>query len=355
MDASEDRRLFGHSDFDFARIPSKDWKWTGCPVRGCEEPLRRETIGKKRKSEVKICLRHGMRLHSGTFVYWDPDAPKSAPLRNLVVRRDLATRFLDKGSGKAESHRLGYEMSEDALTWNVFVGLKEEGKLAKAVEVLCGAKPSREPDLYLWGLRVDDSTSRPERFGPLQKVRELLEDEKWRYATEPDVMLVVPGELLVSVEAKFGSPNSLTKRAQDTRSEKPTTIEGLVDRYLQEKAGAAVAVINKDRLSHPLHGQLFRNIVFASEMAHRAQIADWRVVNLVGAKLWEDGRGKETAEAAAYEDPTPQIIDYLREAHRHRFAFATWEQLYAGVLKGVPGIAQYMQQKSAHFQPAFGL
>jgi len=43
----------------------------------------------------------------------------------FIVRCDLAREVALGSAQKAESHRLRYEMSEDALSWNVFVSLAE--------------------------------------------------------------------------------------------------------------------------------------------------------------------------------------------------------------------------------------
>ena len=51
---------------------------------------------------------------------------------------------------KVESHRLGYEMSEDALSWNVFVSLSVAGKLRQTAEFLTGRKLLAEP-LLIFG------------------------------------------------------------------------------------------------------------------------------------------------------------------------------------------------------------
>lgn len=50
-------------------------------------------------------------------------------MRNFIVAQDLVRSVALRKGMKAESHRLGHEMSEDALSWNVFVSLAMAGKL----------------------------------------------------------------------------------------------------------------------------------------------------------------------------------------------------------------------------------
>src|SRR5439155_27287152 len=115
--------------------------------------------------EKPYCPSHGIRLHAGTFVYWNGAKPaQDARLRNFRVQRDLAMEIALESSSKAEKHRLGYEMSEDALSWNVFVALAEAKKLREAASFLTGRNVGAETDLYLWGERVDPMNGQEGRF-----------------------------------------------------------------------------------------------------------------------------------------------------------------------------------------------
>jgi hypothetical protein len=210
-------RHFGHADFDLSRVGPAS---PSCPVRDCSEPLVKLLYGKQHdrkrapKERTKSwCPIHGIRLHSGTFVYWNgPNAQKKAQLRNFIVEPDLAGDIAMKPGAKAEAHRLGYEMSEDALSWNVFVSLAVAGKLKKAGEWFTGRRLSSEPELYLWGKRIDPIDVKNNERGTyeaLQGVRDNLEVGIKRFVTEPDIMLVVKDEMVICIEAKFGSGNSL--------------------------------------------------------------------------------------------------------------------------------------------------
>jgi hypothetical protein len=107
----------GYEDFiDFQIDPAK-LRPPICPIKGCSTRPITISYGKSTKP---FCPTHGIRLHSNTFVYWNGEDRKDrARLRNFRVRPDLAQKIALDFVEKAESHCLGYENSEDALTWNV--------------------------------------------------------------------------------------------------------------------------------------------------------------------------------------------------------------------------------------------
>src|ERR1043166_5871964 len=124
MESSECFDHFGHTDFrpdSQGRI-----KNNSCPIKHCSTDLIQIPYY---RSEAPFCPAHGLRLHSNTFGYWNgPNHLDEARLRNFQFGRELA-KPLALHSGKAESHRLGHETSEDALTWNIFVALWQARKL----------------------------------------------------------------------------------------------------------------------------------------------------------------------------------------------------------------------------------
>ena len=62
----------------------------------------------------------------------------SDPLENFIAGRKLVADALRGKWKKAETFRLGYENSEDAVSWNVFRALQEAGNLELAARVLSG-------------------------------------------------------------------------------------------------------------------------------------------------------------------------------------------------------------------------
>jgi hypothetical protein len=106
-----------HGDFD----PDKN----GCPVRSCRAELSTTLF---RGKSIPWCRAHGIGLHGKagsrrTFVYLNGDGTqKESLIRNFPVERAFLEKHSIDGLAKAEAHRLGYENSEDAVSWNVFAG-----------------------------------------------------------------------------------------------------------------------------------------------------------------------------------------------------------------------------------------
>lgn len=341
---------FDHQDFDLAQAVASPRE--RCPVRNCSASLLPAPYGAKGRT-IPWCPAHGIRLHSNTYVYWNgPGRDVEARLRNFIVRHDLVRRIALTAGMKAESHRLGYEMSEDALTWNVFVSLQEAGRLRDATEYLTGRSVRGEPELYLWGRRVDDPAGSHETLPDLVRVRGAIESGIHTYVTEPDILLRVPSELLVCIEAKFGSANPLAHESVPKPGEKPTSRAGLLSRYLGDKTSDLTRQrVLGDRIGTTFRSQLFRNVVFASEMAGELP---WHVINLVSST---QAVGPSDDEKS-YEDPTPEIRGYLADDVAGCFTYRTWEGLHAHVIVDDPdlaGLDDYLRRKSAHFQPAFNL
>jgi hypothetical protein len=289
---------------------------------------------------------------SGTTSWNGPRRIDEARLRNFIVQPDLVRAVALRTGMKVESHRLGHEMSEDALSWNVFVSLAASNQLRAAAEFLTGRPLSTEPDLYLWGRRIDLRGGDAALYAPLQKVRDALERGIHPFVTEPDIMLVAEGEMLICIEAKFGSANTLAHDSKLNTGDKPTSRDGLLQRYLGDGSPRAKAVVRPERIGPHPRSQLLRNVVFASEMAGDAP---WHVVNLVSATLSLSGKDDPTK---SYADPTEEVCGYLRGDHQHCFTYRSWEGLHANVVKAQASLTeldQYLRGKSAHYRRAFDL
>src|SRR5882724_2790961 len=113
-----------------------------CCIQGCKNWLaRRRRTGNR---EDAYCPTHGISVStSPTYVY-------QIRARNFIVGQELLAVI-----HKVERWRLGNECSEDALTWNVFLGLSRLGALSSLFKTLTGVAASTTPELYLWGNRVD--------------------------------------------------------------------------------------------------------------------------------------------------------------------------------------------------------
>ena len=264
---------------------------------------------------------------SPTYVYRDYR-------ENFIVARNLLEVVTQN---KAETWRLGNERSEDAVSWNVFVSLAKLRRLGTLFKLLTGIEPAGEPELYLWGNRID--TQRPEPWRRLSDVRERLES-KLRIKTEPDVMLRVPRQAIVLVEAKFGSGNGTldgsAKRERFgcindflTRYQSPPQFDPLNRAWIRGQEPKCVLE------------QLCRNVVFAHWLAEESEVA-W-VVNLV-----RDSSERDVETAMAH---------HLTPLSKNRFRRLTWEEIYQSLTEltdaDVEKLLRYMENKTIGLEPAF--
>ncbi len=334
--------------FDMRNLASPKGEPRGCPVAGCTASLGNAS---SQWGEMPYCPVHRIRIHAGTrtFVYYNgPDATskRNAALRNILFERHYFKEHILGNAAKAETHRICHETSEDALTWNVFSRLASGGLLPMLLSKLSHVDVKSEPELYLWGLKVRlDDSSAPSLFPPLKNARGIFEKGIVRFLTEPDIMLYVPGQLLVLVEAKFTSGNTIASASttHDLTGEKPKSREGILGRYTPTALPHDALLVPSS--SGPFYSQLYRNLVFAIHMANELGVR-WGLVNLVG-----EGQFHQRKQKVEFQDPSQFIHALLPKKSRDQFLFYTWERLYADhVAKatGLNDLAEYMYNKSAN-------
>jgi hypothetical protein len=110
-----------------------------CPVRGCHATLQSPASGKRFPLRCPV---DEIKIHAKTFGYFDT-------LRNIRFEREFFQRNILDNPSKAETHRLGYENSEDALTWNVFARLAKTDRLMELAAHLAQLELKSRPTLYL--------------------------------------------------------------------------------------------------------------------------------------------------------------------------------------------------------------
>lgn len=290
-----------------------------CCIRDCGKWLAR-----RRRGETPcFCPKHGISMSAKpTYIYRDAK-------RNFIIGQDFM-----RNVSKVERWRLGFETSEDALSWNVFVGLRALGGLAEAFESLTGTMPSAEPELYLWGNCIDaDCISWPK----LLEVRSRLE-RGMTIPTEPDIILRVEGQAVVLIEAKFGSPNSTFAKKKGRFG----SVSEFLRRYGCKKG--AMHPLNRawilEQEPERILEQLCRNAVFAHWLSSEHEQPF--VVNLVTRRARND-------EGLFHQHLSKDGV---------RFRVRTWEDLYclpviqrqeAAVLRG------YLRNKTLNLLPAFAL
>jgi len=290
-----------------------------CCINGCEEVLPK----RRRGQSPYYCSKHGISVSTKpTYIYRNAK-------RNFIVGQNMLTQL-----SKVESWRLGFETSEDAVSWNVFVGLYVLGGLAEAFRQLTGEIPREEPELYLWGNRIDAELTQCKKLG---KVRADLEPDL-KIKTEPDIMLRVPGQAIVLIEAKFGSPNG-TMAGKKGRF---GSVTEFLNRY--KPKDVAADPLNRSWISEQqdekILEQLCRNAIFAQWLA--SQCDQPFVINLVRRKAQND----------------QELFRQHLSGDEVQFHVRNWEDLYGlPVIQGERAsvLRTYFENKTLNLAPAFDL
>lgn len=261
---------------------------------------------------------------SPTYVYKDWR-------KNFLLQHDLLVAVKQH---KVESWRLGNESSEDALSWNVFVGLAHLGGLREAFEALTGRRAQKEPQLFFWGMEVWPAYH-PGAWSRLNDARAQFSEQGSSIPTEPDIMLRVAGQALVLVEAKFGSPNSTLAKKRDMTVSKFLNQYHLVPGQDDPLDREAIMTMRPDQVLE----QLCRNVVFSNYMAERSEAAF--VVSLV--------RGE------AETDVKERMDRHLSTGARGSFRRVVWESL--GRLPSLQRheaapLRSYLRTKTLRLRPA---
>ncbi len=298
-----------------------------CVVRDCPHFL----IPPSRRTKGEVCPTHGIRVHnSATYSYVRPE-------RNTITARDVALRIASHPF-KWEC-RFQLEKSEDAAVFNLFRSFMEACCLSYLGRYITGLDSEEEPRLFLWGIEQDEGLT---PFDLLIAGRERFERRLpvERPMTEPDVMLYLPGQYLVLVEAKLTSPNPVYLHGprRDTQS---LTKEELLGIYRDPLC--QILDEEKARASEAVAQQLYRNVQFASWMAAWAAPGTVPFVcNLTRAG----------AEIESFES----FFQLVRPEYANRVVRIRWEDLF--VIAGLFGdrllrLRQYMVEKTLNLKPAF--
>ncbi len=287
-----------------------------CCIRDCGHwlPARRRGVPNE------YCREHHISVStSPTYVYRDAKS-------NFIV----AAGELD-GLEKVERWRLGNESSEDALSWNLFVSLLHLGLLDTALPVL---GVYGVPHLYLWGNRIAEP---PEFWPRLRSVRGVLENGAG-FPTEPDIIVHVPGRLLLLIEAKFGSPNGTLVGKEDRFG----SVDDFLARY--PSAEGVTDPLNRQWIAEqePEHvlEQLCRNVILATHLAAKGE--RMVVANLVRA----DAEVKVEAEFRRHLMPDSPV----------EFRRLTWESFWpilAAHGEDAAPVRTYLANKTLRLRRAF--
>ena len=327
---------FGVSDFE----PDAKRRYTG----GTANALVRAR-GKELRCCIRGCNQWLARRRRGVPPEYCPDHHISISLSPTYVFQDWRSNFIVNpapisGMSKVEKWRLGNESSEDALSWNVFVPLLYMDLLPALLEQLDLDRTMSEVELYLWGNRILKTPGSKGLWDHLSRVRKTLEPRErgGGFPTEPDVILRVPGRLLVLIEAKFGSSNATLFRKEDrfssvvdflARYPSAEGIEDPIDRkWIKEQAPECVLE------------QLVRNVVFTTHLAEKGE--RMIVLNLVRKS------DEITVESKFRKHLIPQgCVEFRR---------VTWESFWPIFVRGgdnATPVLNYLANKSLGLGAAF--
>ena len=296
-----------------------------CCVRDCNHWIARRRRGVNDSNA--FCPVHGISVStSPTYIYKDDS-------RNFIIDIEMLHQVKPL---KVESWRLGNERSEDALSWNVFRGLSGLNSLSIALHSLTGIEIDTNPELYLWGIKVSDA--QPHVWPRLLAIRHALE-KGVGIPTEPDIILRVPGKVIVLIEAKFGSGNG-TMAGQEDRF---GAVADFLNRYpcMEGQADPLNRAWIEEQNPDQVLQQLVRNVIFAQWLAEDGEIPF--VVNLV-----RDTEERNVAERMAFHLASNGPVKFLR---------ATWENLlqlpFRSNKKTAAPLTHYFENKTNKLARAF--
>ncbi len=302
-----------------------------CFVEGCTHYLQPP----RRKYKGEVCPRHGIRVHvSRTYSYGDPT-------RNFIIDGDIVRRII-RHPFKFETHRLGFECSEDGMSLNVMRSFQEAGCLHLVARYITGLEIDAEPVLFLWGLRMSGDSLEP--WDLLIQARQRFERKLpvQRPYTENDISLFLEGHYLIHIEAKLKTGN-----VPATDGSRPSPSSLLKSEILRLYDDPSLKMLDRKLAAEVevLYGQLYRNVVFAEHMANLAG---------KGTRAYFANLTRRGYELESYH----QLARLVRPEYAGRVCRLSWEDLY--VLAGMAGsrlslLREYLLTKTLNLQPALDL
>ena len=316
------------------KLLSRTPKRVRCYVRGCRHELLVPGGGQR----GEVCPDHGIRCHhsgyGATYSYTDTK-------RNIIAAPHTFARNIIGHPFKFESHRLGSENSEDAVSWNVFRSLYEARSLSRLAAMVTGEESTIEPFLYLWGICITADEFEP--WNLLIEARKRFEGKLpvERPLTEPDIALHLPGKYLILIEAKFTSFN--TFYARGPRKDKSSLT---LDELLAIYSDPALKLLNQRQAAkaHRVPYQLWRNTVFAEWMA---------AFDHPRTRAYHVNLTRESQDA----DSAAEFATLIQDEHQDRFQRLTWEGIHR-MFRQEPQLnlmRRYLETKTAGLKKAFGL
>ncbi|MGD0167702.1 MAG: hypothetical protein ABSC51_10530 [Gaiellaceae bacterium] len=230
------------------------------------------------------------------------------------VRPGLAealSRSLNRRSRRAKEMKFCFETSEEAVTWTVFRGLEQQGRLDALVAPY---RPEGEPALLLWGAPISGVRSLEIATALAEVCRSLGEPAS--AFSEPDAVVVWP-ELTVFVEAKYRGSN-------ERRPNHPG-----FQRYLDRPELFAAS---PEQIAAAGYYQLTRNWRIGTALAETLQTTGFLLVNL-------GPPDKIEAEADAF-------LSLLATPASREFVSCSWSDVLEAATPLEPWLDRYASERN---------
>jgi hypothetical protein len=284
-----------------------------CPVESCSKKVKRRMSNKGGFENMDyFCENCGIYVTPTTFVQknWED---------NILWNDDLDKLRLLKEK-KTEGRRFGHEVSEDAVTWNIFRYMEKNQRLGRYISKLTGT-PAKNLELFYWGIDGCGNC-----WEPLAKARNAFEPHNQKkHRTEPDLIVKTDSSLLF-FESKVGSGND----SKDISDETYRRYMAAGNHWSKE-----VFTHKLDQESFGKHYQLARHWLLGSWIAEKClDVSRFYLVNLV-AERRERG-----------------IVDWFRVysigGDKRAFERGTWEDVYRFLAQnnGDELVLSYMEGKT---------
>jgi len=166
-----------------------------CPVKGCSKKVERQRVVFKKEDRFK-CPEHNIYISPSTFEY-------QSELDNLLWKDKADLDLFKKIKAVKRESRIVRDNSEDAVSWNVFRFLERNNLICEFLQKVVGLYENSAEVIY-WSY----SQSQQNLWDMLNKGRKEFELVPSK-GSEPDI-LILGGETLVIIEAKFSADNKTT-------------------------------------------------------------------------------------------------------------------------------------------------
>jgi hypothetical protein len=296
-----------------------------CPVKGCEQIVKRCKRGDKLRNIAFRCPEHKIYISPTTIEY-------QSELDNMLWKEaDDLNLWSSIKTVKREYKRISRERSEDAVTWNVFRFLEKHNMICDFLGKCLNIKSSR-PEIVYWSY----SQSQDSLWDMLKKARKKFETVPEK-GSEPDIIILSEGSIVI-IEAKLGN----TSRGR-------TCIKEL-DKVEHKYMNASQEWWNKVFYSD------FRNVVDRDGKkvveAKYQPCRSWLIGTWMAEQLDSSFNYVSLVRSGHRKDIEKEFTSHLKISNGRNFARVTWEDIYdliagdEGSNKDKNTVIRYFRNKS---------